>query len=279
MKHIIPILLGLILLQINQLHSKELNLEEFDSKGQIILKTAIQITYPNNTTVWTAPGAVKLQWLTKNIPANKTIKFYLSKDDMVVQELGIFKNNSFANEVKLDRGLQTGDNYRVIGIELFPDNKYSIAKYATSLFTIKKAPRKQEAIVQNMTVEKKEVSAPKNRTAFEGRNINYVKELVVNSNTIRIGLWDHGRKDGDIVSIYLNGEAIVSKYHLEYKKKYFDLKLDASKANDLFLYAHNLGKFPPNTVSIEITDGEVAENIVLNSDLKSCEAVLINVIE
>lgn len=239
---------------------------------QSYLKTAIEITYPNSNTVWTSPGKVKLEWITKNIPANKTIKFYLSKDDMVVQELGIFDNTSFIYDIALDRGLTTGDNYRVFGIELFPEDKFSIAKYVTSTFTIEKAPREPKVIAK-VPVEEK----PQIRENFDGRTINYVNELSVESENITISLWDHGRKDGDIVSIYLNGEAIVSKYLLEYQKKVFELQLDASKANDLFLYAHNLGQFPPNTVSIEITDGKVSENIVLNSDLKSCEAVLINV--
>ncbi|NND79459.1 MAG: hypothetical protein HKN53_06145 [Maribacter sp.] len=53
--------------------------------------------------------------------------------------------------------------------------------------------------------------------------------------------------------------------------------MDPSKKNDLFLYAHNLGEYAPNTVAIEISDGKTSENIVLNSDLKSCEAVLISV--
>ena len=139
------------------------------------------------------------------------------------------------------------------------------------MFTIKKVPR-VKSIVEKGTPEK-----PAIRKSFDGRNINYVKELNVAGENIRINLWDHGRKDGDIVSIYLNGEAIVSKYLLEYTKKVFDITLDSSKPNDLFLYAHNLGRFPPNTVSIEITDGVVSENIILNSDLKSCEAVIINV--
>jgi len=141
------------------------------------------------------------------------------------------------------------------------------------MFTIKKAPRVTSVIVENESVK------PEIRNNFDGRTINYVKELNVKGANISINLWDHGRKDGDIVSIYLNGEAIVSKYLLEYTKRVFELKLDASKPNDLFLYAHNLGQYPPNTVSIEITDGEISENIVLNSDLKSCEAVLINVNE
>ena len=246
------------------------------SNDQSYLKTAIQISYPNSSTVWMAPGKVKLEWSTKNIPAHKTIKFYLSKDDMVIQELGIFDNLNFKNEIPLDRGLSEGTNYRVFGIELFPDDKNNIAKYATSFFTIKKTPRvEQVTVVPVVPVAEK----PQIRESFDGRNINYVNELNVQSENISISLWDHGRKDGDIVSIYLNGVAIVSKYHLEYQKKVFKLKLDPSKPNDLFLYAHNLGKFPPNTVSIEITDGKVAENIVLNSDLKSCEAVLINVLK
>lgn len=234
-------------------------------------KTAIKIAYPNSTTVWNTTDTVRLKWDTKNIPSNKTIKFYLSKDDMVVQELGIFKNIQYADGILLHPGLQTGNNYRVIGIELFPDDKYSIAKYATSFFTIKKPPREMKPIdaVPN--------KGPVIRNMFDGRKLNYIKEVSVKGNEISINLWDHGRKDGDVVSIYLNGEAIVYKYSLEYTKKKVTLELDSKKPNDLFLYAHNLGKYPPNTVSIEILDGEDAENIILNSDLKSCEAILINV--
>ena len=71
--------------------------------------------------------------------------------------------------------------------------------------------------------------------------------------------------DGDIVSIYLNGVAVVSKHYLTYRNKTFEVKLDPTKPNDLFLYAHNLGKSPPNTVAIEMKDGAVSEKIILNS--------------
>lgn len=270
MKNLTIFVFVLLLFPFSLLRAEESN-TAISCSEQGYLKTALEITYPNSSTVWTAPSTVKLEWITKNIPTNKTIKFYLSKDDMVVQELGIFDNTNFMYEIQLDRGLASGDNYRVFGIELFPEDKFSIAKYATTTFTIKKAPREVQ-IVEAPAVEK-----PQIRENFDGRTINYVNELNVASENISISLWDHGRKDGDIVSIYLNGEAIVSKYHLEYQKKVYKLTLDPTKANDLFLYAHNLGQFPPNTVSIEINDGEVSENIVLNSDLKSCEAVMINV--
>ena len=237
------------------------------------IKSKINITYPNGNTIWMSPSQVELTWNTKNIPPNKSIKFYLSKDDVVVQELGTFENNGFAEEVALDRGLQEGDNYRVIGIELFPDDKYSIAKFATPFFTVKKMPRPKKILT---SIPPK---TPTVRNSFDGRKLKYVNEMSVTSRSISISIWDHSRKDGDIVSIYLNGEAVVSKYSLEYYKKKVELTLDPTKPNDLFLYAHNLGKYPPNTVSIEITDGSTFENLLLNSDLKSCEAVLITVEE
>lgn len=266
MKSVIFLLLGVLLFPFTSVHSNE-----FNRVGDISMRTSIKITSPNSKTIWTIPNSVELAWDTKNIPTNKTIQFYLSKDDMVVQELGIFKNSKFIEGVKLNKTLAAGNNYRVIGIELFPEDKYSIAKFATPFFTINKAPREKDLIT------KVETDKPIVREMFDGRKINYVNELVVGSNEIQINLWDHGRVDGDIVSIYLNGEAVVSKYHLTYSKKAFDLKLNTNKPNDLFLYAHNLGKSPPNTVSIEITDGKISENIILNSDLKSCEAVLIKV--
>lgn len=239
--------------------------------------TNLKITLPNSNSVWTSPGKVKIEWDTKNIPEDKTIQFYLVKDDMVIQELGIFKNSKYMDNVALDRGLTEGNTYRVMGIELFPDNKKSIAKFATPFFTIKKAARKEivKPVVVDNTITKED--QPVVRESFDGRNIKYIDELKVYSDTIEINLRDHGRVDGDIVSIYLNGVAVVSKHRLTYRNKTFEVPLDTSKPNDLFLYAHNLGSSPPNTVAIEIKDDVVSEKIILNSDLKSCEAILIKV--
>ena len=295
-------------------------------------RSSLEITYPTNGTVWIAPGPVEIEWTSSNLDDSKTIKFFLTRDDVVVQVLGVFKNNHFVKDVNLRKGLPAGNKYKIMGIELFPINKYHIAKYATPYFTIKKEDKiPEETIVETPSeitepqadvaeipievkeiniepvqepvkaVEKpvvqiqkpietiavaeeeekeivvsEEVKVPV-RTIFEGRKISYQKELVVDNETITISLYDHGRADGDIVSIYLNGEQIVAKHTLTYKKKSFEVKLNLKKSNDLFVYAHNLGNFPPNTVSIEVKDGSSAENITLNSDLSSCEAVLITV--
>jgi len=259
------------------------------------LKSSIGITSPNSSTIWTIPDPAELEWNTVNIAATKSIRFFLAKDDMVVQELGTFKNTGKADGIVLAKNISSGDNYQVVGIEMFPEDKFHIAKFSTPYFSIRNKisdARKERAKLLNTSkansttkieIPKKIESAPDKvatapkRMEFDGRNITYVKELDFKNEKIKINIWDHGRQDGDIVSIYLNGITVISKHLLTYHKKPIEITLDPNKKNDLFLYAHNLGKYAPNTVAIEISDGRTAENIVLNSDLKSCEAVLISV--
>ncbi|WP_299430383.1 hypothetical protein [uncultured Maribacter sp.] len=300
-------------------------------------KSVLVITSPNANTVWMLPNTVTLEWETTNIGSEKNIRFFLIRDEMVVQELGIFPNTGSATNIKLEKNIGKGNHYQVMGIELFPDDKYNIAKFATPFFSIEKEAKnpsgvtnqnivakqavatvqpketkaekrkkkrlkkekekKQKAIAKQKAKAKEKITTTKTETAnvkketisaapkpqvlreeFVGRNITYVKDLSFEANEISVYIWDHGRQDGDIVSIYLNGKPVLTKYYLTYWKKEIKIKIDPNKKNDLFLYAHNLGSAPPNTVSLKITDGTTtSEDIILNSDLKSCEAVSISV--
>ncbi|PKA97505.1 hypothetical protein B0O79_1171 [Flavobacteriaceae bacterium MAR_2009_75] len=247
-------------------------------------KTKIEVTYPNSSTVWTISEPAKIEWETINIASGKSIRFFLALNDMVVQELGTFKNSFSADDIVLAKNISTGNSYQVVGIELFPDNKYQIAKYATSYFSIRnpEADARKAAYEARNREKPTGVKAPTEKTIepvtqFDGRNISYVEEVVFENEDITIEVWDHGRQDDDIVSIYLNGKTVISKHLLTYRRKQVTCTLEKGKPNDLFLYAHNLGKSPPNTVSIEITDGSTSKKIILNSDLKSCEAVKISV--
>lgn len=266
--------------------------------------STINITSPNENTIWNIPEKITLEWNTVKIDTSKSIRFFLVRNEMVVQELGSFKNDGFESGIELAKNIGSGNRYQVVAIELFPDDKYNIAKRVTPFFTITNAasderkkkqqlanantvaPKKKrrkskvktkEQIVPAQTEVAQAQKKPEVRESFDGRKISYTKEFEFDSEHIIVKIWDHGRQDGDIVSIYLNGVQVVKKYYLTYWKKEFTIKLDPNKSNDLFLYAHNLGDSPPNTVAVEITDGKKSENIVLNSDLQSCEAVLISV--
>ncbi|WP_430428040.1 hypothetical protein [Maribacter litoralis] len=268
--------------------------------------STINIISPNENTTWNIPDKISLEWNTVKIDTSKSIRFFLVRNEMVVQELGSFKNDGFEDGIALAKNIGSGDRYQVVAIELFPDDKFNIAKRVTPFFTITNAAsderKKKQQLANANTVnpkKKKKKSKAKTkvkesiaqeqpaivqtekkdepRNSFDGRKISYTKEFEFDSEHIIVKIWDHGRQDGDIVSIYLNGVQVVKKYYLTYWKKEFKIKLDPNKSNDLFLYAHNLGDSPPNTVAVEITDGKKSENIVLNSDLQSCEAVLISV--
>ena len=115
------------------------------------------------------------------------------------------------------------------------------------------------------------------RSDFQGRNISYISKLLLFNENITISIWDHMKVDGDVISIYLNGQSVVSNYFLEKKKKVISVILEPDKLNELFLYAHNLGEVAPNTVAIEITDDNKKNYFILNSDLNSCEGVVIKV--
>ena len=287
-------------------------------------KSAITINYPTQGTVWSIPELVKLEWNVRHIDTTKSIRFFLVRNEMVVQELGSYKNSGFAEGIALAKNIGSGDRYQVVAIELFPDDNYNIAKFVTPFFSIVNAAsdaRKKERQLANQALatpkkkkqkqkqkkqkkerqkkkKRKEKSKPQQkkipqttskivattnnpyepavREEFNGRKISYTKEMTFNNEEIVIKIWDHGRQDGDIVSIFLNGNAVISKHYLTYYKRAFKVKLDPNKCNDLFVYAHNLGNAPPNTVSVQISDGTTSENIILNSDLKSCEAVMIS---
>ena len=277
----------------------------FSTLGYAQDVATIEIISPNENTAWNIPDKITLQWNTIKIDTSKSIRFFLVRNEMVVQELGSFKNDGFEDGIELAKNIGSGNRYQVVAIELFPDDKFNIAKKVTPFFSITNATsderkKKQQLANANVVTPKKKsknkpkkqkapvktaVAQSKNKTennteirdSFDGRKISYTKEFEFDSENIIIKIWDHGRQDGDIVSIYLNGVQVIKKYYLTYWKKEFKIKLDPTKSNDLFLYAHNLGDSPPNTVSVEISDGKKSENIVLNSDLQSCEAVLISV--
>ncbi|UCH15174.1 MAG: hypothetical protein JSV22_04200 [Bacteroidales bacterium] len=118
---------------------------------------------------------------------------------------------------------------------------------------------------------------PYKRKFYEGRKVTYIEELTFKNSEITIEYWDHLKIDGDIISLYLNGTPVVSKYLLKRERELTEVKLKTDMPNDLFLYAHNEGMNPPNTVAIRISDGITDQNFILESDLNSCEAVLIKV--
>jgi hypothetical protein len=108
-----------------------------------------------------------------------------------------------------------------------------------------------------------------------GRNNVRLGALNVNSRTVELGVYDHGTIDGDIISLYVNGQLVLDKYTLkgpgEIKK--VNVTLDYTGYNYILMFAHNEGSIPPNTCTLTIKDASATKSFVLESNLATNGAV------
>lgn len=105
-----------------------------------------------------------------------------------------------------------------------------------------------------------------NKRRLNGRRYEIQKSITVMEDEISVFLWDKNRVDGDIVSIYRNGELIQENISITKEKKELKIKLE-SGSNVITVFALNLGKIPPNTVAMG-TNIQKYKCVTLVSDLK-----------
>ncbi|HMS51784.1 MAG: WD40 repeat domain-containing protein [Chitinophagales bacterium] len=118
---------------------------------------------------------------------------------------------------------------------------------------------------------------PTNTTSTPATTINRAitdkATIVFNNSTIQVEIWDDEKIDGDIVSLFFNDECVLKEYAIQKDKKAITLHLPEEQPCKLVLYAHNLGKTPPNTAALNVTDGKISRQIKLSSDMKKSEAI------
>lgn len=91
---------------------------------------------------------------------------------------------------------------------------------------------------------------------FTERESVISNEIEVESDSIRISLYDNGEIDGDMISIFHNKNLILYNQKLTHKSIRINLKLDTLQlVNELAMFAENLGLIPPNTALMVIEDG------------------------
>ncbi|MFN8257557.1 MAG: hypothetical protein U0W24_17815 [Bacteroidales bacterium] len=111
-------------------------------------------------------------------------------------------------------------------------------------------------------------------TKIDDRDVVESHSITIKSKAIEVQLWDYGKEDGDKISLFLNDKIILKKYTLAGKRKKMTLNLKPG-LNKLIVYAHNLGKDPPNTASVTITENGSKHVLSLSSDLGECGSISI----
>lgn len=108
---------------------------------------------------------------------------------------------------------------------------------------------------------------------INGRTVGTQKEMHFSNTYLTIKVWDNRTYDGDTISLFLNDDCLLDHYLLRKEKKLIKLRLEAGSTNYLSLYAHNLGRIPPNTAALIIEENGKQKYVSLKSDLNNCGAL------
>jgi hypothetical protein len=110
---------------------------------------------------------------------------------------------------------------------------------------------------------------------IDGRSSIFSEVVNFTSDSLELSLYDNGEIDGDTVSVYMNGEVLMSKQGL--RSKAIKKTIYINKSNEDFtivLFAENLGKYPPNTGLLVVHDGEDVYNLHFSSDLQKSTGIV-----
>jgi hypothetical protein len=101
------------------------------------------------------------------------------------------------------------------------------------------------------------------------RKTELVKEIKVDTGTIKIDFYDNGQIDGDTISVYVNGSPSVSRKMITAKPVSMTIKIDLKRTEqEVIMVGENLGTIPPNTALMIINAGDKRYQLLLTSDDK-----------
>jgi hypothetical protein len=129
-------------------------------------------------------------------------------------------------------------------------------------------PSVDDTLVTATITPRKVINYVTEKQYTERENV-VVNEIEVESDSLKVSLYDNGEIDGDMISIFYNRQLILNNQKLTHKSIKIDLVLDSVKAvNEISMFAENLGLIPPNTALMIIEDGKNKYELRLSSSLE-----------
>ncbi|MES2773265.1 MAG: insulinase family protein [Bacteroidota bacterium] len=110
------------------------------------------------------------------------------------------------------------------------------------------------------------------------RKVDVQKLLELPDAAFTVDVYDNGDIDGDIITLYYNGQQVLSKQPLTDKPVSIKLMIDDKKdKNELVMFADNLGSTPPNTALAIITSGGQRFEVRISSDTTQSGSIQLKV--
>lgn len=112
-------------------------------------------------------------------------------------------------------------------------------------------------------------------STVQGRKSEFAQEVFFKSDSLQIAIYDNGVVDGDTVSVFLNGEVIMSRQGLKESAIRKTIYINPNdEAFTLVLFADNLGLYPPNTGLLVVRDGNDVYNLRFSADFQKNAGVV-----
>jgi hypothetical protein len=129
-------------------------------------------------------------------------------------------------------------------------------------------PPDSAAIAAMEAEQKRTADSLKIVESYTKRKAVLNRELLVESDSVRLSFYDNGEIDGDSFSVFVNNQLVLSHQGLEARAFNIYLHLDSTRElNEVSMFAENLGKLPPNTALMVVTDGKNRYEVFLSSSL------------
>jgi hypothetical protein len=107
------------------------------------------------------------------------------------------------------------------------------------------------------------------------RSTVVTRAIEVISDSLVLAFYDNGVVDGDSISVYLNGENIVSSTKLTTVATKRTITVAGMDEVRLVLVAENLGSIPPNTGLMSIRDGDNIYQVHFSADMQTNASIII----
>jgi hypothetical protein len=226
--------------------------------------TANKIIAKENKTKPAKQTAVVKQVLTKSNQTNTSNLTNSTKPSTTTKSSSTTKSN--ATQVSI---IQSNATNTSIQTAATPTNAVAIALQENT-----------KAAADNETIASPNTSATKSSGqilpwVLVGRENKLVKQVIVNSPSISIDLYDNGTIDNDTIMIFDNKVLLLENKRLSYKATHFNVNFNKdNNRHEIIIVAHNLGTVPPNTALMVVKDGASRQEIYITSTL-SVNAMII----
>jgi hypothetical protein len=109
---------------------------------------------------------------------------------------------------------------------------------------------------------------------YSQRKNNTLPAIEISSDSLVLSFYDNGVVDGDSISVYVNGENIITNNKLTAVATKKTIMLPAVETIEIILVAENLGTIPPNTGLLVVKDGDKSYQVNFTADLQTNAAII-----